>query len=129
MVTHEGVDIKAVERLAAETPELCALEIIKDGRGLRVDQSLNPHPRGSHEDAIEALGVLYTEQGGMLRVELLQAMKQDMTADHYKAGTVWGGWTITLEAWGPPDQLGRLLLQIMRVGAQAWLRKALAGRS
>ena len=129
MATHEGVDIKAMERLAAETPELCALEVIKDGRGVRIDQSLNPHPRGSHEDAIEALAVLYTVPGGMLRVELLQAMKQDTTADHYKAGTSWDGWTITLEAWGKPDQLGRLLLRIMHLGATAWLRKALAGRS
>jgi len=125
-VIHEGIDIQALEQLAAETPELCSIEIMKDGHGLRIDQSLNPHPQGSDKEALEALGVLFGPE--MIFIDRLRSMKQDLTADHFKAIGGTDGWTITFEAWGDPEQIGRMIIRILQLGGIAWLDRALSGR-
>ena len=125
---HEGVDIRALEKLADETPQLCAIEIMKDGRGLRIDQSLNPSPRGDAADAKEAFAVLYDPVSGALRMEIIESMRQDLAADHFRATAIFEGWKIIFDAWGRPDQIGRLLVAIMQQGGAKWLDKALGGR-
>ena len=126
MATLEGMDIRALEQLAAETPELCSIEIMKDGRGVRVDQSLNPHPKGTDRDAIEAIGTLFGP--GVVRLDRIRAMVPDPAADHFKATGSFDGWTVTFEAWGSPEQIGRMLVRILQLGGVAWLDRALSGR-